>query len=407
MPTTTRTYLPTDWQLWVYTPVSGIWRWDFSEWDGGDDWGTAGQTGSMSVIDTEISSIELTDGLAPSNSVLGNVMGGSMTLTGRLNNWNSSFIAELYNGKEVTLTLKNQSDYDTDTYGRNSVMFHGTITGCSTIVNPDTKDVIFTITADDYFGMALSQIIAYQTSTIDPKALSIEAALTTAALDGNLPGELYFLFDTFSDNTNEFDEATSQTVGAILTDFIAGEVGMVYPIYNAQSPSGGIMPTWREVYLKPLATTLSPTWLLEDDVITNITMGNDGGDRPTSFQLSNTTANVELGSNQSGYLANINTYSNTIDTTIQGLQYVISTIQTGTNKLSPLVVEQITATTFNPITFVYDTYNRYPDNLRRVGEEITVDSATLGETFDAIIVSTTHNIDPDNWITTLELSKGL
>lgn len=407
MTSRSRTYLPTDWQLWVYTPVADVWRWDFSTWDGGDVWGDVDETGSLQVLDTKIASIELTDGITPDNSYLGNISGSQVTITGTLDVWNAGFIEELYVGKKIALTLKNEADLESVEFGSNTVYFVGRITSCFTTLNPQTNEVIYTITGEDYFAQALSQLMLYQRSIIDPKYVSLQFAIDEATTNGLFPDFMEISLWTASSNTNETATAYTDTLGVFLNDYVASEVALVLPTFVNTTVGSEVI--WKRIVdIRPLFEVASGHVLTDDDLI-NIQMGIDGGDRPTSFKLNNATATVEFGANQAGYLANQNTYTNTIDTTIAGLNHVISTLQTTTQKLSPITVELQAAQTYKPIIYTYtgsDAYI-YPDTHYAVGDEITIDSATLGTTYDAVVVAIKHTIDPDNWVTTIELSKGL
>ena len=407
MVTRSRTYKPTDWQLWVYTPVADVWRWDFSTWDGADVWGDVAETGSMQVLDTKITNITVTDGSVLESSVLGVVSGASMVLSGVLDSWNAGFITEMYNGKKVALTLKNEADYDTVDFGRNTIYFVGRITSCITTLDPATNQVFYTITADDYFSQALSQLINYDRSIVDPKYASLQYAYDLANVDGNFPSFLNLSLYTASDNTNQFATRIVDTLGVLLADYVASEVCVVLPTFE-HNTIGGQVRWSRTVDVRPLFTPSGFRQITDAEII-SIEMANDGGDRPTSFKLSNLTTTVEFGANQQGYLANQNTYTKTIDTTTAGLQYTINTLQTTTAKLSPIRIGIETAVLNHPIIYSYtgsDSYI-YPDNHHAIGDELTIDSDALDSAYDVFVTGITHTIDADNWVTTLELSKGL
>jgi hypothetical protein len=402
-----RTYLPTDWQLWVYTAPADIFRWDFSTWDGGDVWGDTDQAGSLQPLDTEIISIELIDGSRPDNSYLASVSGGVLTLSAKLPSWNANFITEMYTGKKIALTLKNEADYTSPEFGQNTVYFVGRITSCITEIVPETQEVFYTITAEDYFSQALSQLIRYQRYTTVPKHISLSYAIDESVDNGLLPEFLQISLWTASDNPNQTANSVTDTLGVLLNDYVASEVALVQPIYSNIIVGSNL--TWqREVTIRPLFIVDAVETLTDENLI-SIEMGVDGGDRPTSFKLSNATTTVDFGANQAGFLANQNTYTNILDTDITGLNDVIEKLQQTTAKLSPITVQLQTAKTYNKINYSYTGLNSYvyPDTHYAVGDEIFIESETLGETYPVVIVAIRHNIDADNWLTTLELSKGL
>ena len=90
MTTTSRTYLPTDWQVWTYAPVAGKFRLDFSALDGADVLGGATDTGSVQAFPLRISSIQLDDGQRPDQSVFSQFTAGTMSLSAQLLTWDET-----------------------------------------------------------------------------------------------------------------------------------------------------------------------------------------------------------------------------------------------------------------------------------------------------------------------------
>jgi len=411
MAATTRTYLPTDWQVWTYAPVAGKFRLDFSLLDGSDVLGGVSDEGGMAVLDVNISSIMLEDGQRPTQSVFGVVSPGTATITASYTGWSASLVKDLYPGKVIAITLKNQSASDIDVYGRNSVYFLGTITSSNYQVDPINLVTTFNIDCEDIFSNALNQSLEVNRSTSSTKS-----SVVFAAIDGNPQ-----LFDPHLNISPDIDltanfETTStesRSLGEWLDDFIRTYVAV--PINRWQINLSDELE--REILVQALHTQpTSGTQITGTDIV-NIIMATDGADIPTSFNLSNSTLSYNFAPDIDSVLTTPLNYSTTLDVNgLTQIQQVADRISSYTAELSPVEITVKTAITYQDITF--DSTHPHAHGIKYwpntwyangTDLDVYVDFfATGGVTphYYTKIVGQSHEITPDYWHTTYQLLKG-
>ena len=411
MASTTRTYLASDWQVWTYKPVAGNFRLDFSALNGTDVLGAVGDVGGMAVLDLNIAGINIQDGERPNQSVFGIVSPGTATITATYYGWSNDLVKELYPGKSIAITLKNQSAHDVDVYGRNSVFFEGTISSSNYSVDPINEVTAFNIECEDILSNALNQSVEVIRSTSATKSSSI-----FAAIDGN--PQLFAPHLNISpdiDLTANFESNTteSRSLGTWLEDFIQTYVAI--PINRWQINLSDELE--REVLLQALHTQPTSGTQITGSDITNIVLATDGADIPTSFNLSNSTLSYNYAPTINSVLTLPLNYTATLD--VNGstqIQQVATRISSYTSELSPVEITVKTATTYQDITF--DSTHPHAHGIKYwpttwyangTDIDIYVDFfATAGITphYYTKIVGQSHEITPDYWHTTYQLLKG-
>jgi hypothetical protein len=410
MATTSRTYLASDWQVWTYEPVAGKFRLNFSALNGSAVLGAVGDTGGMAVLDMDISYIGLQDGERPSQSVFGIVSPGTATITASITGWDKALVQELYPGKSLAITLKNQAAIDIDVYGRNSVYFLGVISGSTFTVDPLNSVTTFNIEGLDIIGTALNQSFEVNRSTSTSKAASINAGfyanenLFDSHLSFDPTGDFYVTFESATNETRSF--------GAWLEDYVQSQVAIPATYY--EYALGNLE---RTIQLNPLHVQPTSGATITGDVITNLSMQTDGSDVPTSFNLSNSTLSYSFGTSEANILSLPTQYTATLDVFGAGqLSQISDRIRTYIPALSPTEITVTTATTYQPITFDNAQVGNggqyyYPTNFWRNGTDVNVYLsflATGGVTpnYYTKIVGQSHEITPDLWQTTYQLLKG-
>ena len=408
MASTSRTYLASDWQVWTYDPVAGKFRLDFSALNGSDVLGAVGDVGGMAVLDIDIAGITLQDGERPTQSVFGIVSPGTATITATTTGWDKALIKELYPGKSLAITLKNQATVDMDPYGRNTIYFLGVISASTFTVDPINSITTFNIEGLDILGMALNQSIPVSKSTTATKSSSLNAGIN----DNSTLFSPELAIITNGDMTVNFATATTGTINSLgywLDDWIQSNVGIptTYYVYG---------PT-KYLYLNPLHTQPTSGATITGDVITNLVMETDGADIPTSFNLTNDIINYNSGNIANNIFGLPVDYTATIDVNgVTQLSQLVDRIKTYTQALSPTQITVTTATTYQPI--VFDTTQAqsggqyyYPNNWWANGTDVNIYLdylATGGVTpnYYTKIVGQSHEITPDLWQTTYQLLKG-
>jgi hypothetical protein len=407
MATTSRTYLASDWQVWTYEPVAGKFRLDFSALNGSDVLGAVGDVGSMAVLDIKIGEIAMQDGERPNQSVFGIVSPGTVNIMATVDGWDKAMIQELYPGKSLAVTLKNQATIDMNPYGRNTIYFLGIISSSTFTVDPINQFTTFNIQGLDILGAALNQSFAVDKSTTATKSSSLNAGLS--ANSTLFPSDL--LITTNGDMTVNFSTSSTaiNSLGYWLNDWVQSLVGIPTTYYE-YGPN-------KRLYLNPLHTQPTSGVTITGDVITNLVIETDGADIPTSFNLTNDIVNYNSGTIDANILTVPTQYTETIDVNGSGqLSQIVDRIKTYVPKLSPTEITVTTATTYQPITFDNTQAQSggqyyYPNNWWANGTDINVYLdflATGGVTpnYYTKIVAQSHNITPDLWQTTYQLLKG-
>jgi len=231
MATKSRTYLPTDWQLWTYTPVAGKFRLDFSVLDGADVLGGVSDTGTIQVLDIAINSISLEDGQRPDQSIFSSFQPGTMALSAQLLEWDNNLVQELYNGKQVFLTLKNEATNSEPTFGKNTIFFIGNIENLEIDVDPINQVTNLVISANDISSSVMNLPLSFTKTNIG-KNTDIQGAFSLAQARGFINS--YLSLGIYSGLASSY-ETTGTIVSAfsdIMDDFISSEVAIYAPFYQ-------------------------------------------------------------------------------------------------------------------------------------------------------------------------------
>jgi len=409
MATKTRTYLPTDWQVWTYTPVAGKFRLDFSTLNGSDVLGGATDLGSIQVLDLNINSIQLDDGQAPSQGVFFNFTPATMSLSAQLIDWDSTLVKELYNGKQIFLTLKNEATNSHPTFGLNTVFFIGQIDSLDINIDPINRVTNLTITAVDISAAAVNTPVSVTKGV--SKGYAIQQALLAAQTAGNISP--YFDFDLFAILGTSWETAGTYatTFGALMSEYIEAEVAQQTSKFEQINTAGTVTFT-RSIFGSTVSANSLGGRLIPDSIQTGIVIGQDGSNAPTGFELSNATSSYSYGTASASVLSNPTIYTSTLDVPTASLQIIANKIAEFTQKIQPTEVTVITAETYQTITFDNSVFGAgndyfYPLYHYKNGEEVKTTPAFTGGTYYHTIVGTSHTITPDYWQTTYQLWKGL
>lgn len=407
-----RTYLPTDWQVWVYTPAAAKFRLDFSVLDGSDPLGAVGDTGSLSVLPLRINSINLNDGGQPDQSVFSAFNPGTMYLSAQLLDWDSNVVKELYNGKQIFLTLKNEAVASHPTFGKNTVFFIGQISDLNINIDPINHVTNLTIAAVDAAGAAMNYPVAISKSTVTGKAAQITSAFNSAKDSNQISPYLSFSLFGFLGAVYESNVNETKSFGEWIQDYLVSEVATIFQGYNTNY-GGGV---W-DVNLGLTAYTITATdktgEVIPETLIGSIVVGQDGANVPTAFDLSNSSAIYSYGTTTANTLSNPTVYSAQLDVPTSFLPTIANKIREYTQNIQPVEITVRTAQTFQIISFddsrtSFGTDFFFPKYYWRNGQRVkTIPSYMGGTVFYHQIVGTSHNIDPDGWTTTYQLWKGL
>jgi hypothetical protein len=413
MASRSRTYLPTDWKVWVYTPVAGKFRLDFSLLNGTDVLGGPSDEGSIQVLDLDITNIELQDGQAPDTSVFGQFTAGTMNLTAQLLTYDSTFVAELYNGKEIYLTLENEGNSADDIFGTNTVFFMGRIDSLDIQVDPINLVTTLNVSATDIISAVVNYPLTLTKSNSTTKSVQLTAAFTQLLDDKKISGYTSYDFGGSLASVYELNATETKSIGDWVSDYISSELAIYSPAYEQIKINAFRNNHQRNADFYTVAALVKNGELIPNAVITNLGFGQDGANVPTSFNLTNSTATYTSGTDSESSKSNPNIYSAQIDVSTAGLANIANQIVKYGQAIQPLEVTVITARTKQLITFddsrPYPTNNDYfyPRYFYINGQEVSITPAFTGETTYHKIVGSSHTITPDYWQSTYQLLKGL
>jgi hypothetical protein len=394
--------------VWTYTPVAGKFRLDFSVLNGTDVLGAVGNVGSLQVLDLAITNIQIDDGQRPDQGVFFTFAPATMSLSAQIVDWDETLVKELYNGKQIFLTLKNEASTNHSTFGKNTVFFIGQIDNLDINVDPINLVTTLTISAVDVSGAAVN--VPVSVSKAISKGLAIQNAFLAAQTAGQISPYLDFDLFAILGTSWEFGGTYTSTFGELMTEYIQGEVAEANGFFY-QYKSGPTVYIIRNLFGRTISANSELGRLIPDDITTNIVIGEDGANLPTAYDLSNASAIYSYGTSSASILTNPTIYTATLDVPTLALETIADKISEYTQKIQPIEVTVNTARTYQEIVFDNPAGGGseyfYPVNFYFNGEEVKTTPAFTGGTYYHTIVGTSHTITPDDWQTTYQLWKGL
>ena len=207
-------------------------------------------------------------------------------------------------------------------------------------------------------------------------------------------------------STYENTGQITASFGEILNDFIASDVAIWLPSYS-QAYSGSYTLE-RRLNIKTISTTSTSGQLIPESIISNIAVGQDGANVPTSFDIGNSTSTYTYGLQSASIASNPVVYTATIDVPTAFLPTIAAKILSYTQKIQPLEVSVRSAQSFQTIVFDNGSGDYiWPQYVWQNGSEVKTTPSFTGGTYYHTIVGTSHRITPDDWQTTYQLWKGL
>jgi hypothetical protein len=394
--------------VWTYTPVAGKFRLDFSALNGADVLGAVGDVGSIQALAIEITGLEISDGGQPNNGVFGVYNPGTMVLSSSFENWDETLVKELYNGKEIYITLKNEATYTDPIFGKNTVYFIGFIDSLSITVDPINLVTNLTITATDVAGAAMNFPVVLRRT--DSKATALQLAIADATNAGQISPFIKstFLLGSLATSWEPIAGQTFSylTIGEGIDEYIAAEVATIATRYF-QDNTGNIYLYFEG---ETIVANSKAGRLIPDSITTNIVIGQDGANVPTAYNLANSVASYQYGGFADSQLSNPTIYTAQLDVPTASLKTVADQTSLYKPAIQPIEVTINSARSYQPITFDNTLYGYdyfYPSRHYWSGDEVKTTPAFTGGTYYHTILGTTHTITPDNWQTTYQLWKGL
>lgn len=420
MATTSKTYLPTDWKIWTYAPEPGVFRWDFSQWDDGSDWGATGD-GSMAEVTGKIAEIVIEDGHRAEDGFTFELQPANATVSLVYDTFDKDVLKEFYNGKRVVITFANPSTSGGvfGSYGKNTVMFEGFITSSSVSLDPISQITTVDFSATDFVSMKLNTPVNEIRNTAVTKYAQILASSWYTA-ENTAQTNIYTdsqwginLVPLGSFNPAPFSNVSQpSTIGQILKDFSISYLAYAYSAWNYSTIGSGY---WRRsTTLKTLDVLGTSTFDVDADRITAVTLGNDATNNPNSFTFNNFDGTAyQFGTAIENSLSGNVNINLTVDfTSTTSMQDIVDKFITYRSRFRPITVDVEIARTYQPLGYTNTSGGEFlvPDNVLRNGSVGRFDLTSYGYTLDetkSLVIGQTHTINADTWICTYELMKGL
>jgi hypothetical protein len=416
----TRTYLPTDWSIWVNQSETGSFIWDFSEWDNGDVWGTTGNT--FSAVDLQIENITFTEGSTISQGIFSQATPNTLNVTFNTQDFNTNLASKFLNGSSIELRLKNEN---TESQLEQTVFFMGYIDSVSCDVQPGSDFATISVSATSVTSKALNTLVSITKNTTSEKG-----ELITTALD---PFGFVILTDVNHFANSDTEE---KTVGEWLQDALVSSLyypddpGLFSGIFQ-ESVGNGITETFvGGVYyinfnyastfsIRPAKNPEIIKGTFDADNITNVTVGWQGEGSPTGVNLtlaSNSSTTYKKNAEDNGQ-PGMFTYSGSVDVkNLTELTRVGNTLLEMSRKFAPMQITAVRAKTYEEITFQqidftihdeieYPTWFRLRNDIN-IGQQVGVELLNYGIDDSLLVTGKTHEITPDSWTITYDLWKG-
>jgi hypothetical protein len=389
---TTRTYLPTDWSVWIYKPVAGKFILDISQLN--DATAPLSSTnGVLEVADLQIASMIISQGSEVSNGFLTELNPGTLELTVLIENFQKEMSNQFLIGTRIGITCKNYNS------SADSIYFKGFISSFSVSLNPQSNIATVSISALSILAntvnlqMNISKVAGADVFT------SIQDAIP-AATGGQLS------IDSYTPITGATWPATKnevKTIGEWLSDL--GATQLFRPQINF---GGSVNNNYHSIYYySPNDDEWAPVFDFDESNITEMNLDWSGAGSPTgisftNFYDSNITYSYGLGVlDSSGGAFN---YSATLDVNGSSQMASIGQKILSLNKTyQPVTITTITARTYGQIDFGVATSYPIPAIAEKVRMNISANNVNNAESF---ITGRTIEVTPDNWTTTYNLWKG-
>jgi hypothetical protein len=416
----TRTYLPTDWSIWVNQSETGSFIWDFSEWDNGDVWGTTGNT--FSAVDLEIGNITFTEGSTISQGIFSQATPNTLTVTFNTQDFNTNLASKFLNGSSIELRLKNEN---TESQLEETVFFMGYIDSVSCDVQPGSDFSSISVNATSVTSKALNTLVSITKNNTSEKGELISTALnpfgfgymtdinhfansdTEEKTVGDWLQEALISSLYYPDDPGLFSGIFQEKMFNGITETFVGGTYYYFPNYSS---SFSLVPAKNSQVVKGT---------FDGETITDVTVGWQGEGSPTGVSLtlaSNNATTYKKNSEDNGQ-PGLFTYSGTVDVkNLTELTRVGNTLLEMSRKFAPMQITTVRAKTYEEITFRQIDYTvhdliEYPTwftlkNDIIIGQQVGVELLNYGIDDSLLVTGKTHEITPDSWTITYDLWKG-
>jgi hypothetical protein len=419
MATSNRIYKSTDWQLWIYEPVAGKFRLDFSLIDGPDVL-EASNEGGMEIADIKIISIDISEGSSVSNGTITSFNPAQANISFSLENFTKTQLTEYYSGKQIVITVKNQVTnpaLSNAVYGFNTPYFYGKVNTVSLSVDSITNLAVVNLAAEENLGELLNLPLSITKNTTD---FATDLVLTKIdEISQKHPDEEYGIFVSGSGQTHFGTTGlVTKNIGEWIQDMLDQEAACLYPVWVASGSN-----YFRRAYFLGFPNKLSgspfaKTRTLDLNSIYEMNFDLDGNGKPTSMIIRTESGSVfNFGSGDYSTLSE----NVSLDVSVDILNYAEAeelnrlrqSYKTELNVINIAVLnaynnQEITFDNLDLISGSSTGLLTRPETNLECGYKLILDLSEYGysSTESFFVLSKEHNITPDSWVTTYNLVKG-
>lgn len=437
MATTAKTYNISDWKLWSTKPETDSFYLDISKLDVDKLTATAGTwTGSS----TEITSIELTEGTEEHDGIYFDPTPTTLQISLRVKNFTLQTIGAYSVGTDIALTLDNPGSDGSATWSVNkTVFFTGKIEQATVSIEPGTDYTIINLQAVSGHKELLNTLIEQTPSgggnNLDNVRYrlwlvldfpNLASHLVTNEYERLISGDSDPLVAWPGDNYygGGFPENETKTLGEWLNLISQTVVQQVYSRikpFNYYASGADYFINYSPNF--NVKTTHSPngsTFTFDETKIFNIQLGWSGETAPAKLHLTDSLKYFDQPYLEKDFIKNSQAAitSATFEGQSWNFDLMASRIFSFNPIYAPLQIETYTAQNGTSLNFEHlavpvlggtatRTQKLYPENIRHVGDTITVNLPDYKiDNVPTIISGRTIQVTPDNWTTTYNLWKG-
>lgn len=409
-----KTYQTTDWKIWTFQPTAGDFVLGESRLGGTDVLGAT--SGSMQILDAEITSLTIQDGGQLSDGIFVRPVPSTLDVTIQVKYFKMKESWKFSYGSPIWVTVANAETYDAQIYGKNTPMFFGKIVSFDALVQPGADFSTINITAISNSSTDLNTPLTITKNTSTDKSTKISSAATSSGIFNYIPLSGYNFANT-STETKTYGEWLDDLITC--NQFSVGDQNLFWTYTG--SPSSPVLEYEQAIFIKNSYVYQGSGVIYYSEDVADIQFNWSGEGSPTSVALTNySDPNVEYFAQKStnSSLANFTGTVDVLNTT--QMQSIAKDILSMSQKFTTTQFTTVTATNNQDIEFSELVgspgwfFYLYPAKYRNLGDTVRVYLPELGMNdadFDvynnsSIVIGRTINVNTEQWTTTYELWKG-
>lgn len=389
----TRTYHPSDWNLWTFVPQANSFVLDFSVLDGTDTLGTS--AGAMTQSTAAIERFTLTEGTQTANGIFNDLTPNTLSISLRFKDFTVAEMDNYLIGQRVWLTLDNDGATNNPLIGYQNIYFDGYINSSNTTADPESDFITLDLECVSNSQKDSATLVTIVRDNTQEMGSQINNAVTTYGIKTYLRGSM-----TLGGARYHFANGTrTTTLGDWLRNYHVAHQRLVYDSVGYNLTISDYDASWREI-----SNIINDTATLTDAEITGCELGWIGADSPTSVDLTlySDNSQYQYGTTNNNFIGSFN-YTDTID--VKDSTELAAVGQTMLNIPKSYGITSLstqTACIYQPITFSSGLLF----NISNIGDVMTITLDKYGINKQMLVTGRTFEVDTTNWITTYQVRNN-